>query len=458
MSLKDSLSKNKKLINDISPSFCAAKWSQVTLHLHNGRTHSCHHPSTHKVPLEELENNPSALHNTNYKKEQRKLMINGERPKECQYCWNVEDLKDYDKNEFFSDRVVKSASKWSMDKLDEITSNSWDNDINPSYVEVSFSNICNFKCSYCSPVYSSRWTEEIEKHGAYPTSTQFNNIEWLKTNDEMPIHYKKQNPFVDAFWEWWPDLVKDLKIFRITGGEPLLANDTYKVLDFIYENPQPQLELAVNTNACVPLIKLNNFISKSKKLLNENKIKSISIFTSVDGSGTAAEYGRFGLNYKTWLKNVDKFLSELKNSNIIIMSTVNILSITSYYQLLEDLLLLKTKFGTDRISLDISILRYPQHQCISILPDEYKTYMDQSFEFMKINSDQTMPGHFRPSEILRMERLINFIKSPPHQNENIDLNIARKDFTAFIDEHDRRRKTNFNEIFPELMPFYQVNK
>ena len=64
-------------INKISPSFCAAKWQQVTLHLQLGHTHSCHHPRTHKIPLDELEENPSALHNTNYKKLQRKKMLEG---------------------------------------------------------------------------------------------------------------------------------------------------------------------------------------------------------------------------------------------------------------------------------------------------------------------------------------------------------------------------------------------
>ena len=65
----------KKNLDTISPSFCAAKWKQVTIHLQNGHTHSCHHPSPHKVPLNELQANPSALHNTNHKKEQRKLQI-----------------------------------------------------------------------------------------------------------------------------------------------------------------------------------------------------------------------------------------------------------------------------------------------------------------------------------------------------------------------------------------------
>ena len=56
--------KTLEVLNDVSPSMCLAKWSQVTLHLATGTTHSCHHPASHKIPLVELKRSPSALHNT----------------------------------------------------------------------------------------------------------------------------------------------------------------------------------------------------------------------------------------------------------------------------------------------------------------------------------------------------------------------------------------------------------
>ena len=44
----------KDRLDKISPSFCLAKWNQVTIHLSNGTTHSCHHPEPHKVGLDEI--------------------------------------------------------------------------------------------------------------------------------------------------------------------------------------------------------------------------------------------------------------------------------------------------------------------------------------------------------------------------------------------------------------------
>ena len=64
--------KMRKDLNSVGCGMCLAKWTQVTMHLHLGHTHSCHHPSTHKIPLDELKVNPTALHNTKFKKEKRK--------------------------------------------------------------------------------------------------------------------------------------------------------------------------------------------------------------------------------------------------------------------------------------------------------------------------------------------------------------------------------------------------
>jgi hypothetical protein len=110
-------------------------------------------------------------------------MLQGIRPSECDYCWNVEDNSDR-----FSDRVFKSAESWSFPYKEEIFESDWRADYNPKYVEVAFSNACNFKCMYCGPSFSSKWVEEIEKHGGYPTTDTFNDIQWMiKENKILQI-------------------------------------------------------------------------------------------------------------------------------------------------------------------------------------------------------------------------------------------------------------------------------
>jgi hypothetical protein len=57
---------------------------------------------------------------------------------------------------------------------------------------------------------------------------------------------------------------------------------------------------------------------------------------------------------------------------------------------------------------------------------------------------------FYEYEINRMQRIF-YVMRDTHI-EDIDQN--RKDFVKFVDEHDRRRGTNFLKTFPEMEEFY----
>ncbi len=466
-SANDYIASTKDTLDQVSPSFCLAKWLQVTIHLHNGQTHSCHHPRTHKIPLEEIQKDPGALHNTQHKQLQQHKMIQGERPSECQYCWNVEDLP----GEHLSDRHMKSSdSSWAgSDKIFEIAERAGNGEkINPTYVEVNFSNVCNFKCGYCGPQYSSKWVNEIDKEGPYElTNHKFNDLDFLKSVELMPIHHKEHNPYVDAFWEWWPDLIKDLRVFRITGGEPLLEKNTFKVLDMLgKETPNPGLEVSINSNLGVPTEIIDKYIEKIKYLTINKKIRRSILYTSVDAHGKQAEYGRHGLDYGQWLNNVDKILTELPEVKITIMCTANILSITSFKKLLEDVYELKLKHFSEvrpmALTIDMSILRWPAHYCVSILPPEYAELMSSAQEFMEAkqeNAHGNLPYQgFFDFEIGKMKRFVETIKQPINDAEGVDIEVSARDFRLFVDEHDRRRKTNFLETFPELENFYVNGK
>ena len=141
MSETELIIQNNKIIDTISPTFCLAKWHHTTIYLHTGDTHSCYHPAPHHIPIEEIKVNPSALHNTLQKKKERAKMLVGERCNGCQYCWNVEDLGD----NHISDRMIRNESIYKKERVDEILNSPWNFDINPEYVEVAFSNECNFK-------------------------------------------------------------------------------------------------------------------------------------------------------------------------------------------------------------------------------------------------------------------------------------------------------------------------
>ena len=257
-------------LNRLSPSMCMAKWLQVSLHLPQGRTHSCYHPPTHPIPLDELRKNPNALHNTKFKLQERKLMKQGERPEGCQYCWNVEDAPNPPEGGRLSDRHYRSSEWWVQDAWDEVVNNPWDHDITPRYVEVNFNQACNFKCSYCSPHLSTAWEDDIKEHGGFRFSDGggHNDIDYLEEVGLMPLSVaRKDNPYVEAFWKWFPDVYSDLKIFRMTGGEPLMDKNTFKIFDYVNKNPNPDLEISLTTNMCPPNDELfEKFLDSIKEL------------------------------------------------------------------------------------------------------------------------------------------------------------------------------------------------
>lgn len=125
-------------LNSVSSCFCLAKWTAVSLHLESGMTHSCHNPDPHMIPLEEMQANPAAIHNTSHKITERKKMMKGERPSECKFCWDIEDLKNFN----ISDRFYKSGLHGALTRFDEIVKDPYSVKFRPSYVEVSFSNAC----------------------------------------------------------------------------------------------------------------------------------------------------------------------------------------------------------------------------------------------------------------------------------------------------------------------------
>jgi hypothetical protein len=460
---KEYLKKVKVEMDKISPSICLAKWKQVTLHLHNGHNHSCHHPKTHKSPLEEVEIDCSALHNTKFKKQQRQLMMEGSRPSECDYCWRVEDAS-YGKD-VYSDRVTKTSAAWAKDFKDEVLANPLGN-TNPSHLEINFSNTCNLRCSYCSPEVSSRWMEEIRQHGGYPTSTNFNNLQNIIAQDKMPILEREYNPYVEAFWKWWPDLYKDLRVVRVTGGEPLLTKNTFKVLDYIIENPNPELELNINSNLCVPDELLNKFIEKVKRIQGEGLVKEFVVYTSAEAHGKRAEYIRDGLDYNKWYDNCNRILSEIPNSRLSLMATYNALSVSSFIPMLDDMLKLRNTYNTgpDRrnpLDINVSYLRWPWHQTVFILTPDYFTQLENQVTYMYKNKEHAywapLCGYgFYEHEINNMQRLYYVAKDEPRNTQDTLRN--RKDFVSFVDEHDKRRGTDFLGTFPEMEEFYRMCK
>lgn len=445
-----------------SPTMCTAKWLQSTVYLMNGHTHSCHHPSVHKIPISEIKKKPSALHNTEFKIEQRKKMLNGERPAECQYCWNVEDLP----GKHMSDRTYKSADpSWSYPNLQKVIEAKEGQDIAPTYLEVAFDHTCNMKCMYCTPDISSKWMEESKQFGPYQGTTYtVGNIDWLQHIGRMPIPQREENPYVEAFWEWWPELYKSLHTFRITGGEPLLSKQTWRVLEEIKQNPRADLTLAININMMAPDNLIDRFIQYYNDIAPH--IKEFQVYTSCEAYGKQADYIRTGMEYTKFMDNCRKFLSGTgTQSRLNFMIAFNILSLSTFKDFLHDVWTMRTEFNEsdamNRVPMMINYIRWPQFQDVRVAPAHIKTkYLAEMKEYMEAHTRNTSPdscGRFYLEEIDQMNRLGEYMFEPLDANY---LMTQYKDFGAFYPEYDIRRDVDFHSTFPELSDFLNdcINK
>jgi len=464
----------KDRLDKVSRAFCLAKWNQVTIHLSNGTTHSCHHCRAHTIPLKELKDNPSALHNTMQKKLVRKQMLEGDRPEECNFCWRVEDLNN---PTTFSDRVGKSAANWNGENtIENVSSMPWDTNIVPTYVELDFSNACNFKCMYCSPSYSTSWTKEIKEYGPYKDGAiTFNSLE--KTDKQIE---EENNPYIEAFWKWLPDIYGKLETLRVTGGEPLLSKNTFKLFDYIAANADKvnsNFRFHINSNLGAPKQYIDKLIENYKRIENINarpEFDFIRVYTSGEGHGARGEYIRYGLNYDYWLENIDRLLTECPTLRITVMCTYNALSVTSFTEHAKALQKLIVKHTTptryDPINLSIPYMRHPEFLCAWILTEDYLKYMEESVEYIKNNfrtivQDEnkkwvaTKPG-FTENTWHDMERITEVMRNAIVNKSGMfkDVEINRRAFHNLIDEYDRRRGTSFLTTFPEMAKFYYYCK
>lgn len=452
MSNEEEVSRVKRFkitkLDTVSPTMCVAKWAQSTIMLYNGTTHSCHHPNRHKIDPKTLLDNPSNLHNTPVKIRAREDLLQGHKTAECGYCWNIENIN----SDLVSDRMLKSASPWGQIAYKDVIASGLGKSFNPNYLEIAFDSTCNLACMYCTPDVSSKWMEEITSHGPYKFSKSYNmhDLDYLKSLGRIPIKNSEHNPYIEAFWKWWPDLYESLQVFRITGGEPLLSKHLWTMFDWFKSHKNEKLELSINTNLCVP-DKLIDKLIENIKAVSPN-VSRIKIFTSIEAVGKDAEYIRDGLNYIEWKNNLERILTELPNVRVIISTTLNNLSIFTIEKLMIDVMELRKKFTYDladsKLGISFNYLRWPTFMDVRVF-DKKKTneILVKALDYIKANRCE-VGGVFYIEDVMMFERFIEYALTPIENRKELVVQ-----FREFFNEYDRRRAKSLIDTFPNIEEF-----
>lgn len=434
----------RRVIDIKSESFCGAKWYNATIWLGSGMTTSCHHPLPHKVEVADVIENPKALHNTRKKKMEREQMQKGERPSGCEYCWKIEDMG----RDAVSDRVYKTKI-YSEEDLAYAARTPASTDIDLQTLEIAFDRTCQFACSYCNPAFSSTWVNDIKRNGPYQNliSDGRNHFTHIHNSNQL-YKYGETNPYVDAFFKWWEtDLHKTLKELRITGGEPLMSADTWKLIDWFKTNKgKSATRLAINSNLGAD-VDIDRLIGSVDGL-------EIDLYTSNEAVGTQAEYIRDGLDYTAWMQNMVKLIESGKFRGIHVMCTVNALCLDSLPEFLDQLVELKHKYGKNYPNFTLNILRFPSFQSPLILPDDIRTqYKNKLYGWMLHHQDNSVLHQHERDHVSRLIDYLDVVKTP--HSEAFEMSKLHNDFKNFYSQYDIRRNKDLLTVFPTLKSWHE---
>lgn len=399
---------------------CQLKWAWSTLYLNNGETASCHRTAFSRVEPEAFD----TFHNTPIKIQDRQDMLRGTWPEtNCDYCRRVEQSGGT------SDRMrhltIPNVSPVELYRDPSATS------IDPTILEVYFNSFCNMGCLYCPNGLSSTIIAENKKFGEFQEGGVY-----------LPIIQNQYNQYVPLFWKWFERGFPKLKRLGILGGEPLLQNEFDKFLDMVDLYPNPDCRINIVTNLMVDQERLESFIPKFRKLLVEKKIASIDISCSIDCWGPQQEYVRYGIDLVKWEKNF-RYLMQFKWLYLMINQTISSLTIKT----MPDLLAKLAEWRSERkIGHWFSAVEPgPEYLKANIFPGHvFEKDRKRILELMPTDSAEDRTAYEYMSGIFQE------ICQPEYNNAHI------KDLIIFLNEKDRRRNTNWKNLFPWLMEYKNV--
>lgn len=404
---------SKKYFPIKSESACRLKWAWSSIYLTAGVSSSCHRSGNDKLTPE----NFNDFHNLETKIKDRSLMLEGKWGNSgCSYCKNIEDAGGY------SDRLfqltIPDVYPKELDKNNQLTK------VEPVILEIFFKNTCNLKCIYCHEQYSSSIENENKKFG-HPKHIAMRLSETDQYDNLVPL-----------MWDWLENNIQKLQRLHILGGEPLIQDDFWRLVDLIIKKPNPQLELCIISNLIVKEKVLKKVAEKLNSLIASKKIRRIDFFASVDSWGRSQEYIRTGFDLKVFQHNFE-FL--LKNTvfKLGIFSTVTSLSIFEMPQLLN---MYKQWSKTRKIFWDLHLV-LPEDHVLSPIAFNFTEYHEY---FNKIESELK---NINFEENITLQLLQGFAAKLSKTIENKQM---QKNLIEYLNDIDRRRNLNWREIFPWL--------
>lgn len=358
-----------------------------------------------------ITSNLMELVNSEKMKQLRLDMLAGVKNKECEKCYQHEDagIKS------FRDMGLNDFGKYFDEAMEQTNIDGSLKEFKMRYFDMRFNNICNFKCRTCGQEFSSQWEQENTKHSPIKFSPIPKN-----NNKQLLQDVLDQIEFMDAAY--------------FAGGEPLITEEHYILLEEMIRRKRNNIKLRYNTN-------LSNLKFKDKDILDlwKHFASNIDVYASIDHYGQRAEYIRHGTDWAVVENNFkvaqeQNFISLQINT---VLSVFNVLTIDDFYQYLIN----KNFYSPKSKVYTLYPMSTPHHLSAHILPESYKqrgrTSLDNTKTLLRQNN-------FRTAQIEHIDDAIPWLNSMDSWDQQKDY------FREEINRLDKIRNENFCKTFPEL--------
>ena len=336
----------------------------------------------------------------------RHNMLNEIKSQHCTRCYEQEE------SGFFSGR--RSANKHHGHHIKKLESNPFE----MTYWDIRFSNLCNLRCRSCGHIFSSQW---------YQDQARLAGGDWAKNH--QPLNIAGRAP--EDMWQQLLPHIDYVEQIYFAGGEPLLMDEHYMILEELVKRSLFHVRLIYNTN-------FTNVHFKNKSVFDYWKLfKSVSVGASLDGSNAHAEYIRKGTVWDQVERNRREMLNVCPQVDFYISPTLSIMNALHLPDFHRDWVERGFILPKD---LNINILQDPPHYRIDMASAAYKQEIQKKY--------QEHIEWLKPHDALQRARVgfesaINFMNATDNSHL-IDT------FWSKTKQLDVIRKENILDHIPEL--------
>ena len=364
----------------------------------------------------------------------RRKMLEGEKLKGCQSCWDEEKTGKLSKRK----RENMNFLGKSAERLAEAAANGGHLSQNPIFLDLRMGNLCNLKCRSCGPLFSSAWAGEMRRRRVDYQKSQV----LTETYQETFKRAEKISQWFAApvFFETVEAVREGLANLYLSGGEPLLIKGQLALLERLLETG----------DAAHIKIQLHSNITKLPPSFMENlgRFKRVDFGVSIDAYGERNNWLRSPSKFSLIERNMERLLEiSQKSRNIIpyINCATSAFNVLSLGELIRWSRKLSSRFGIP-IPVNFDMIHWPAFHHISVLREDLKREAKNRLE--AIGRDDSLSPRLLPQEENGLNHLIRVLESPPKPRaSDIFLRKQMEEHTLSIDKF---RGESFFQVFPEF--------